>query len=180
VVIKCNPDNIRDVLLVFYGFMKGIEGVRGQHFLIRDRLSNEVVFSFRILVEPRNKQVIKSKIVYKLGTMLSEDKYAVDPVDSHPLEKYVAWFPENRIAELGPKKFAQFCGTLSEMSKLVMRMIKKRYFDSGERVEIAHVMSWMLGCTEYGLLSTTHWEIGYYDRVENKNHPYLKEQFPKS
>lgn len=180
VVFKCSPDKIRDVLLEFYGFVKGIEGVRGQHFLIRDRLSNDVVFSFRVSVEPKNKQFIKSKIVYKLGTMLSEDKYAVDPVSSHRLEKYVGWSPEKRIAELGPKKFAQFCDLLSEMSKLVMRMVKKRYFDSNERVEIAHVMSWMLGCTEYGLLSTTHWEIGYHDRIESKNHPYLQEQFPKS
>jgi len=179
-VFKLKPDRIKDVLVAFYGFVKDLESVRDWHFLIRDRVDDEVVFSFRVSIDSKDKQVIKSKIAYKLGTLLSEDKYAVDPVADHPLEKYVDWSPEKRIAELGQKKFAQFCDLLSEMSRLVIRMIKRRYFDSNERVEIAHVMSWMLGCTEYGLLSTTHWEIGYYDRIEDKNCPYLKERFPKS
>jgi len=179
-VFKCKPDKIRDFLVELYGFVKDIEGVRDQHFLIRDRVSDEVVFSFRVLLEPKDGQVIKSKIAYKLGTLLSEGKYAVDPSRDHPLEKYVAWSPEDRMAEFGPKKFTQFCDFLSKMSKLALQMIKKRYFDSNERVEIAHVMSWMLGCTEYGLLSPEGWEIGYYDRIEDKNCPYLKEQFLKS
>jgi hypothetical protein len=37
----------------------------------------------------------------------------------------------------------------------------------------------MLGCTEYGLISPTHWEVGYYDRVEDKASPYLKQNFPR-
>ncbi len=178
-VFKCKPEHIRSVLLDLYAFVKDIEGVIDQHFLIRDRVNDEIVFSFRVSVEPKAKEVIKSKIAYKLETLLSKDKFAVDPSVESPFEKYVAWCPEKRIAEFGPEKFTQFCDFLSKMSKLVMQMIKKRHFNSSERVEIAHVMSSMLGCTEYGLLSTTHWEIGYYDRIEDKNCPYLKEEFPK-
>jgi len=178
-VFKCKPEHIRNVLLDLYAFVKDIEGVADQHFLIRDRVDDEVVFSFRVSVEPKAKEVIKSKIAYKLGTLLSEDKFVVDPSVESPFEKYVAWCPEKRIAEFGPKKFAYFCKLLSKMSRLIIQMIRKRYFGSNERIEMAHVMSWMLGCTEYGLLSTTHWEIGYYDRIENTNYPYLKEEFPK-
>ena len=179
-VFKCRPDRIKDVLIKFYGFVKDIEGVRDQHFLVRDLVEDEVVFSFRIQVEPKGKQVIESKIVYKLGTLISEHEYVVNPNADHPLEKYVAWSPEKRIDEFGLKKFVHFCDFLSKMSTLVVQRIRNSYFSSNERVEIAHVMSWMLGCTEYGLLSPKGWEIGYYDRIEDKNCPYLKQEFPKT
>jgi hypothetical protein len=178
-VFRCKPDRIKDVLVRFYGFVKGVEDVRDQHFLIRDRANDGVVISFRIQVESKAKQVVKSKVAYKLGTLISESEYVVDPDANHPLEKYVAWSPKKRIEELGPKKFIQFCDLLSRMSRLVIQMIRKSYFSSKERVEIAHVMSWMLGCTEYGLLSPEGWEIGYYDRIEDKNCRYLKHEFPK-
>jgi len=57
-------------------------------------------------------------------------------------------------------------------------MIRSKYFSSEERVEMVHVMSWMLGCTEYGLRSRDHMEVGYYDRIENKYYQYLKQEFP--
>lgn len=117
--------------------------------------------------------------LFKLGTLLSENEYAVDPNSEHSFEKYVAWSPEKRRAEFGSKKFIQFCDFLSKISKLVIQMIRKGYFGSNERVEIAQVMSWMLGCTEYGLLSSKGWEIGYYDRIEDKNCPYLRQEFPR-
>jgi hypothetical protein len=56
----------------------------------------------------------------------------------------------------------------------------KDYFDLGQRVEIAHVMSWMVGYTEYGKISPTHWELGYYDRIEDKCVPYLRQDFPRA
>ncbi len=40
---------------------------------------------------------------------------------------------------------------------------------------MAHVVSWMLGCTEYGLWSKKHVEIGYYDRIKDKSYPYIKQ-----
>jgi hypothetical protein len=67
----------------------------------------------------------------------------------------------------GPKKFMDFCDLLSKLSRLVLQMARKKYFDSNDRVEMAHAMSWMLGCTEYGILSPEHWEVGYYDRIDD-------------
>jgi hypothetical protein len=165
------------VLPSFYGFVKGLEGVKSLHFLITDRVKDEVVFSFRVMTEDR--RIVASKMAYKLAMLLPKGKFAVDPEFRHPLWKYVAWSSEDRIAKCGPKKFAEFCSLLERMSKLVLQMAKSRYFGSDERVEIAHATSWMLGCTEYGLLSTTHMEVGYYDRIENKYCQYLKQDFPK-
>jgi hypothetical protein len=56
-------------------------------------------------------------------------------------------------------------------------MAEKDYFHSKERVEMAHIVTWMLGCTEYGILSVGSWEIGYHDRIDDKNHAYLKHIF---
>jgi hypothetical protein len=59
-------------------------------------------------------------------------------------------------------------------------MIRENYFNSAERVEMAHLASWMLGCTEYGLMSPAHWEVGYYDRLRFKACPYIKQDFSKT
>jgi len=179
-VFRCKPADIKQVLIDFHGFVKDLEGVNSLHFLIRGRLDNDVVFTFRILVDSQHRQIVKSKVDYKLGTLMASSQFALDPDAGDPLAKYVAWSPDDRIAKCGAKKFAEFCDVLSRLSIVVVHMAKKKYFDSMERVEVAHIMSWMLGCTEYGLLSPTHWEIGYYDRVEDKSHQYLKEEFPKS
>ena len=176
-VFKCKPNDIRKVLLDFYKFAKALEGVKNLHFIIRDRVKDEVVFSFRVLADKEQKQIVASKMAYKLAMLLPKDKFAVDPETKSPLRKYVAWSSEKRIAKFGPKKSAEFYDLLEKMSKLVIQMIRSKYFSSDERVEIAHVMSWMLGCTEYGLLSTTHMEVGYYDRIEDKYCQYLKEEF---
>ncbi|MGD0495002.1 MAG: hypothetical protein ABSB28_03050 [Candidatus Bathyarchaeia archaeon] len=47
-VFKCKQDNIRSVLVDFYAFMKDGEGVKNQHFLIRNRMDDEAVFSYRV------------------------------------------------------------------------------------------------------------------------------------
>jgi hypothetical protein len=176
-VFRCKPADVRRVLVSFYGFVKDLEGVRSLHFIIRDRLEDDVVFSFRVLVDSKDKQIIKSKINYKLGTLMASGRFAVDPDTKDPLEKYVAWSPDERIAKYGPKKFMDFCDLLSKLSRLVLQMARKRCFESNDRVEMAHVMSWMLGCTEYGILSTEHWEVGYYDRIDDRYCQYLKHDF---
>jgi len=177
-VFKCAPENISSVLLEFYGFVVDLVEVKSLHFLIRDRVEDEVVVSFRVLTEVRYKEVVQSKMNYKLG-ILVPDKFAVNPDSQNPLNKYVAWGTEKRISESGLDKFPEFCNLLSKMSGLVIEMLKNDYFVSSERVEIAHVMSWMLGCTEYGKMSPTHWELGYYDRIEDKYCQYLKQNFPQ-
>ena len=66
------------------------------------------------------------------------------------------------------------------MSAIVVQLIENDYFASNERIEFAHVTSWMLGCTEYGMLRTSGMEVGYYDRLEDKYCSYLRQGFPKS
>jgi hypothetical protein len=89
-----------------------------------------------MLLESQHARVVKSKVAFKLGTMLSEDKFAVDPDAENPLEKYVAWQPDKRIAESGPEKFAAFCRFLSRLSRIAVEMIREDYFNSAERVEM--------------------------------------------
>lgn len=178
-VFKCKSDKVEKLLIDFYSFVEDLKGVRNLHFLIRDRVEDGVVFSFRVLVEPADKEVVRSKIAYKLGSFMPKNRFAIDPSKRSSFAKYVAWSPEKRIAKFGRRKFVRFCKLLSQMSRIIVEMAKKKYFDSAERVEMAHVMAWMLGCTEYGLLSTKHMEVGYYDRVEDKSHVYLKQSFDK-
>ena len=132
------------------------------------------------MVEPKFKEIIKVNLSCKLGALLSEDKYVIDPSAGNSLEQYVAWLPEKRIADCGQNKFNQFIDFLKNLSALVVQLIENDYFASDERVELAHVLSWMLGCTEYGLLSTSGMEIGYYDSLEDKYCSYLRQDFPKS
>jgi hypothetical protein len=82
-------------------------------------------------------------------------------------------------ARAGQAKFNQFIDFLKNMSAIVVQLIENDYFASSQRVELAHVMSWMLGCTEYGLLSTSGMEVGYYDRLDDKYCSYLRQDFPK-
>jgi hypothetical protein len=176
-VFRCKPADVRRVLISLYGFVKNLEGVKSLHFITRDRLKDDVVFSFRVLVDSKDKQIVKSKINYKLGTLMPAGRFAVNPDPKDPLEKYVEWSPDERIAKYGQKKFMDFCDLLSKLSRLVLQMARKKYFESNDRVEIAHTMSSMLGCTEYGILSTEHWEVGYYDRIDDQYCPCLKRDF---
>jgi hypothetical protein len=88
--------------------------------------------------------------------------------------------PDKRIAGYGQDKFNQFIDLLKNLSAIVVQMIENDYFASNERVELAHFMSWMLGCTEYILLRSSGMEIGYYDRLGDKYCSYLRQGFPKS
>ena len=75
--------------------------------------------------------------------------------------------PEKRIAELGEKKFCQFVDLLKSLSAIVVDMVElKTILLPANALSSAHAVSWMLGCTEYGLLSSSGMEIGYYDRLE--------------
>jgi hypothetical protein len=179
-VFKCSTSALKPILTVFYRFVDELKGVCSLHFLIRDRIDDEVVFSFRVMVEPKFKEIIKSKMACKLVTLLAPDKFSVNPPAESSLAKYVAWFPEKRISDSGKDKFILFMDLLKDMSATVVEMIENDYFSSSERVELAHAMSWMLGCTEYALLSTSGMEVGYYDRLEDKYCSYLRQNFPKT
>ena len=177
-VFKVKPENIKKTVVDFYYFAEDLEGVSSLHFLIRDRVGDEVVFSFRVLSDPNQLKIVSSKMKYKLGLLLEKDAFFVNPDSDHPLAEYVAWPVEDTITERGADKFKRFYKTLDALSKVVIQMLESDYFESSERVELAHVTSWMLGCTEYGLLDTKHWELGYFDRIENRYHPYLRKDFP--
>ena len=86
-VFKCNPSTVKKTLVEFYRFVDDLKGVRSLHFLIRDRLEDEVVFSFRVMVDPKLRAIVKSKSVYKLGTLLPADKFAIDPMSESDLGK---------------------------------------------------------------------------------------------
>jgi hypothetical protein len=178
-VFKCSLTSVKKVLIEVYRFADDLKGVLSLHFLVRDRVGDEAVVSFRVMVEPKFKEMVKTKLAYKLGTLLSEDKYAIDPAAGNSLEQYVAWLPEKRIVDYGQSKFNQFIDVLQKLSAIVVQIIENDYFASNERVELAHGMSWMLGCTEYGLLSTSGMEIGYYDRLDDKYCSYLRQDFQK-
>ena len=178
VVCRCKQENVTGFLVDFYRFVEDVHGVKSLHFIIRDRGGNDVIFSFRVLLEAKEKQTVKSKLAYKLKSLVSEDKFAIDPTKDNQLFKYAAWSTE-RVAKIGEERFAMFCDFLSKMSRLVVEMAESKYFNSGERVELAHIMAWMLGCTEYGLLTKNSMEVGYFDRIEKKYCPYLKEVFQK-
>ena len=178
-VFKCKSEKAKDILVDFYDFAKGIRAVKDLHFLIRDRLDDDVVFSFRVLEEKKDKEIINSKIAYKLKSLIPKDDFFIDPDSEHPLYKYHAWPWRDSIKKSGSKKFAVYCKLLSHLSKIVVDMAKKEYFSSEERVELAHVFSWMLGCTEYGQLSKDEFQIGYYDRIEHKYQTHLEYRFQK-
>ena len=178
-VFKCSPALVKTVLVEVYRFVDDLKGVRSLHFLVRDRFEGEVVFSFRVMVEPKFNKIVKSKLAYKLGTLMSKDMYEIDPAAESSFGQYVAWLPEKRIADFGLSKFNQFIDLLKSVSALVVQLVENDYFASNERAELSHVVSWMLGCTEYGLLSTCGMEVGYYDRLEDKYCSYLRQDFPK-
>lgn len=179
-VFKLKPENIKKTVVDLYHFVEDLEGVISLHFLIRDRSDDEVVFSFRVLSEPGKLKIVRSKIKYKLGSLLKKDVFSVDPEADDPLVKYVAWSVDDRIAKFGDDKFEKFYKLLETISRLAIDMLESDYFASSERVELAHVISWILGCTEYGVLDTKHWELGYFDRIENRYHCYLRKDFPSN
>ena len=177
VVFKCESEKARDMLVSFYRFIEDLRGIKDVHFLIRDRLDDEVVFSFRILFDSKEKKDLTDRIAFTLGSLIPEDNFAVDPPLEHTLYKYSAWPWSEIISKRGSEKFTSFYSYLSRLSRIVVDMAEKNYFTHEERTELAHVASWMLGCTEYGLLDTKGWEVGYYDRVNDKYCPYKKHTF---
>ncbi len=179
VVFRCPFSTVKETLVGFYRFAEELNGVRSLHFLIRDRIEDEVVFSFRVMVEHKFKEIIKNKLANKLTVLLTKNKFSIDPSPENSLVQYVGWSPETRLVEVGQDKFSRFVDVLQDMSAFVIELVEKDYFVSSQRVEMAHFMSWMLGCTEYGMLSTSGMEVGYYDRLEDKYCSYLRQDLPK-
>jgi hypothetical protein len=178
-VFKCNAQNVKKVLVDLYDFVSDLPETENLHFIIRDRVDDEVVLSFRVLCEKENEKNIKSKISFKLNNLISKKMYVVNPGQDHPLFNYVAWAWEEIIKKRGEEKFSTFSSFLQKISEIVIEMIKQDYFSSFERTEIVHIISWMLGCTEYFKLTPKSATVGYYDRIEDKYLAYLQKNFNK-
>jgi len=176
-VLKCKPEQIRTVLPAVYHFVEALNDVKSLNFLIKDRDEDEAVVILRVMVEPKQKHIIKSKIAYKLGTLVSIDKFAVEPSPDNSLSEYAAWNPEKKVAKFGLKKFDDFIDFLQALSKLTIEIMEKDYFGSNERVELIRAFTSMLGCAEYGCLSPKAMEIGYYDIIADKYIQHIKEDF---
>jgi hypothetical protein len=149
-------------------------GVHSLHFVIRDRVDDAVVVSFRIFLDLKEQDHIEHTITQQLQNILAENAFIMNPEPDHPFHKYVAWPWKERIEKDGMKKFTDFYTFLNQFSRIIIEMGETDYFSSHERVEMAHIVSWLLGCTEYGQLSTTEMRIGLYDRIQNEYYPYLR------
>lgn len=178
-IVKCNAQTVKKVLVDYYDFISDLPETENLHFIIRDRVDDEVVFSFRVLCTKKNEKNMISKINFKLNNLITKKNYVVDPSPDHPLFNYVAWAWEEITKKRGEAKFNIFSFLLGKMSELVIDMVKQDYFSTVERTEIAHVMSWMMGCTEYFKLTPKSATVGYYDRIEDKYQAYLQKQFNK-
>jgi hypothetical protein len=129
---------------------------------------------------PKFEETLKNRSAAKLGALLGADKFAIDPAVNDNLKQYASWFPEKKLAQLGAARFAVYIDLLKSMSAMVIDALEGNFFASNERVDLAHVFTQMLGCTEYGLLRTSGMEVGYYDRVEDKYCSFLRQNFPQS
>ena len=59
-VFKCGPSKAKEVLVRLYDFGKDLEEVKDLHFIIRDRVENEVVFSFRFMIKKDKRKISSS------------------------------------------------------------------------------------------------------------------------
>jgi hypothetical protein len=178
VVARCRAKMMASLLVGFYRFAKGMDGVKCLYFSVMDRVENDVIVIFRVLADAGKAKAVKSKISYKLKSLLSEGKYAIDPRNDNLLFKYAA-LSTGSTAKVGEESFLMLCDFLGKLNETVVEMAEKNYFDSMNRIEVVHDMALMLGCTEYGLLTKNSMEVGYFDRVEKKYFAYLKEVFQK-
>ena len=111
-------------------FRRRLVGVKSVHFLVRDRMDDETPFSFKGMVDPQQKRLIKRKMTYELGTYFQGDRFAIDPASDSPLHGYAAWDLEKRIVAQGLKKVEVFTDFLCAISRLLVEKVEKEYFAS--------------------------------------------------
>ena len=180
VVLRSKSTEAKSVLIDLYRYIEHLPGVTAVHFLIRDRVDDDVVFSFRVLPDQTEKEHVRDAIAVKLKNTFPADSFAIDPKLGNPLQPYAAWPWLERTARGGPEKISSLGNYLGQLSRLAVEMAEGDYFASEERVEMAHLAAWTLGCTEYGWLSAQEIQVGHYDRIEDRYHIHLRETFRKS
>jgi hypothetical protein len=60
-IFKCYASDVKKKIVEFYRFVDELKGVQSLHFLIRDRIEDEIIFSFRVMVNPKYKEIIKNE-----------------------------------------------------------------------------------------------------------------------
>jgi hypothetical protein len=151
IVIFCvTSDRVQGILIDMYRFVEHLVGVQSLHFIIRDRIDDGVVVSFRILLDRAMKDHVESIISQHLQHVIAENAFIINPEPDHPLHQYVAWSWKERMEKDGIKKCTDFYMFLNQFSRMIVELGEADCFSSHERVEMAHVVSGMLGCTEYG------------------------------
>jgi hypothetical protein len=179
IVVKTQPAHVRETVVRVYRFIRGLIEVDAVHFVVRDRMQDGVIVSFRFRIESADADATKAAIRRELERDTIVD-FAIDPPVSHPLHKFAVWPWNIAVQQRGAEKFSKFTEYLSKLSSIVVDMAEHDYFTSRERAEITHVIAWMLGLAECGILrvkGTKGVDIGYYDRIENTTHPYLTYRF---
>ena len=175
-VVSIASEQAQKVLIDLYRFVEHLAGVNNLHFIIRDRIDDTVIVSFRILFNLDDRVRIEDAITRKLQSITPPCTFALNPDVDHNFHKHAAWPWKERVDKHGIDKFTRFYSFLNKFSKLIVEMGEMNYFASQARIEMAHLVSGMLGCTEYGQLSTTEMRVGLYDRIENEYYPYLRSQ----
>jgi len=75
IVFKVEADKARKILVELYRYVKDLIGVKDLHFLIRDRVQDDIVLNFRILLESNKKNDLENAIAFHLGKAMSENAY---------------------------------------------------------------------------------------------------------
>jgi len=117
VVFRAEADKVGKILADFYWYVKDLIGVKDLHFIIRDRVDDDVVLCFRILLESKEKTDLENIIAFHLGKSMTENAFAVSPELEHPFYKYVAWPWRDTVNRRGLEKFTLFCDFLSKFIK---------------------------------------------------------------
>ena len=86
------------------------------------------------------------------------------------LGKYIASLPERRTGK-GQATYDNFVDFLKKMSDVAVDMVENDFFFADQRVNLTHFITWILGCTECGTLSSKGMQVGYYDRVKTNLDP---------
>lgn len=174
VVYQVSADQAQETLTGTYRFIEHLAGVHSLHFIIRDRLETTVIVSLRILHDREEQERIEGTITQHLRNVLSNHAFVINPTPNHAFHQYGAWPWRERMKTDGIEKFTNFYTALHQFSQIIIEMSEANLFTSQKRVEITHLVAGMLGCTQYGQLSTTEMRVGYYDRIQNEYHPYLR------
>ena len=104
-VLKCRAEDAPSFLVDFYDFVEDLEEVKDLHFLIRDRVDDDAIFSFRFLTEKKNYRIAHSKISFKLKSHFPNERFILNPEATHPLFKFAAFPWRQAVKDRGAERY---------------------------------------------------------------------------